>query len=75
MKITVEVEVPDFPVVPGIAAMVAPEVARFVSNQCHGHAVAVVSATEDDGEPTPEYDVDETDEDETDEHEAAPAEH
>jgi hypothetical protein len=50
MKITIEVEAPDFHTVPGLAAQVAPEVARLVSQQVHGTAVVVVSATEEDSE-------------------------
>lgn len=57
MKITVEVEVPSFHTVEGLAAHLAPEFARLVSNQCQGHAVSVVSASEEDSEPLGVYEV------------------
>lgn len=61
MKITIEVEAPDFHTVPGLAAVVAPEVAQLVAKQVHGSAVVVVSAVEADSET--DYDVAEADPD------------
>lgn len=47
MKLTIEVEAPDHHVVPGLAASLAPEVARLASNQLNGAKFVVVSASED----------------------------
>lgn len=57
MKITIELEVADFPVVPGIAAQIAGEARRLVQHQVHGNECVVVSAVEDDGTDPGEYAV------------------
>lgn len=63
MKLTIEVEAPDHHVVPGLAAQLAPEVARLASAQLSGARFTVVSATEDGVEHPDFAVVDELDED------------
>lgn len=74
MKLTIEVEAPDHHVVPGLAAQLAPEVARLASHQLNGAKFIVVSAS-DHGIAHPDFAVvDELPEQEADETvEPAPA--